>query len=113
MKDLIFLKIGGSIITKKEIKYPEINKNNLKRICSEIAEAYNKCDFNLVIVHGAGSFGHPIVKKTGINEGITKSGQVLSFAETQLLQNKLNSEVCKVLQEYKLPAIPVQPSASD
>ena len=112
MNGLIFLKIGGSIITKKEIKDPEINLKNLKRICSEIAQAYNENNFKLVIVHGAGSYGHPIVKKTGIHKGITKPDQVLSFAETQLLQNVLNSEVCKALQEFKLPAIPVQPSAS-
>ena len=112
MNNLIFLKIGGSIITKKEIKEPEINYKNLKRICKEISEVYTDNNIQLVIVHGAGSYGHPIVKKTGIDEGITKPDQVFSFAETQLLQNVLNTEVCKILQEFNLPAIPLQPSAS-
>ncbi len=112
MADLILLKIGGSIITQKDISEPLINEPNLERICEEIADGYKTGDFRLVIVHGAGSFGHPIVKKTGIHEGITRPNQVYSFAQTQLLQNKLNYEVCNVLQELKLPAIPLQPSAS-
>ncbi|NHI94142.1 MAG: amino acid kinase [Candidatus Lokiarchaeota archaeon] len=112
MNELIFLKIGGSIITQKEIQKPQLNFKNLKRICNEIAESYNDKSMKLVIIHGAGSYGHPIVKRTGIHEGISSPDQLLSFAETQVLQNILNSEVCKILQEFKLPAIPVQPSAS-
>ncbi len=79
---------------------------------SEIAKAYFEESFKLIIVHGAGSYGHPIVKRTGIDEGISRPDQVFSFAQTQLLQNKLNSEVCEILQYYKLPVIPIQPSAS-
>jgi len=112
MSDLVLLKIGGSIITQKDISEPKINQPNLERICEEIAESYQSGNFKLVIVHGAGSFGHPIVKRTGIHEGITRPNQVFSFAQTQLLQNRLNYEVCNMLQELKLPAIPVQPSAS-
>ena len=112
MVDLILLKIGGSIITKKDTKEPRINKENLKRICNEIAEGYNHKPRKLMIIHGAGSYGHPIVKRTGIHEGITRPDQIFSFAETQLLQNILNSEVCQALQDVRLPAIPVQPSAS-
>ena len=112
MSDLVLLKIGGSIITEKDVSEPTINEPNLERICEEIAESYKTGDFRLAIVHGAGSFGHPIVKRTGIHEGITRPNQVYSFAQTQLLQNMLNYEVCNMLQEFKLPAIPLQPSAS-
>jgi len=112
MTELILLKIGGSIITEKDVSEPKINTKNLRRICKEIAEGYEDGSIKLIIVHGAGSYGHPIVKRTGIHEGITRPEQVLSFAQTQVLQNILNSEVCQVLQEFHLPAIPVQPSAS-
>ncbi|MFX1294070.1 MAG: isopentenyl phosphate kinase [Promethearchaeota archaeon] len=112
MVELILLKIGGSIITKKSIQEPKIDSSNLKRISSEIAEVYKGRSFKLIIVHGAGSFGHPIVKRTGIHEGIIRQDQIFSFAETQLLQNRLNVEICQVLQEFNLPAIPIQPSAS-
>ncbi|MHA1277394.1 MAG: isopentenyl phosphate kinase [Candidatus Helarchaeota archaeon] len=112
MTELILLKIGGSIITKKDVNEPKIRTENLRRIAKEIHESYTGGTWNLVIIHGAGSFGHPIVKRTGIHEGITRPEQVFSFAETQLLQNRLNCAVCEALQEYNLPAIPIQPSAS-
>jgi isopentenyl phosphate kinase len=112
MKDLILLKLGGSVLTLKERDAPQINEANLRRIGREIAESYRAGNFNLVIIHGAGSYGHPIVKRTGIHEGITREDQIFSFAETQLLQNELNCEVCRLLQEFELPAIPIQPSAS-
>lgn len=112
MKDLVLLKLGGSIVTRKDEDAPTIDKANLKRIANEIKESYSKNSFKLVIIHGAGSYGHPIVKRTGIHEGITRNDQILSFAQTQLLQNKLNYQVCEILQEYSLPAIPFQPSSS-
>lgn len=112
MTPLILLKLGGSVITEKNVSEPMIKYENLNRICQEIAESYRSYSFNLIIVHGAGSYGHPIVKETGIHEGITRPEQILSFAKTQVLQNILNSEVCKTLQEFDLPAIPFQPSAS-
>jgi len=112
MENLIILKLGGSVITEKDLSEPKINRENLNRLSKEIAKAYFEQSMNLIIVHGAGSFGHPIVKRTGIHEGITRPDQVFSFAQTQLLQNKLNSEVCEILQYHKLPVIPIQPSAS-
>ena len=112
MKNLIILKLGGSVITEKDLSEPKINRENLNRLSSEIAKAYFEESMKLIIVHGAGSFGHPIVKRTGIHEGITHPDQVFSFAQTQLLQNKLNSAVCEILQYHKLPVIPFQPSAS-
>ena len=57
MKDLILIKIGGSLITDKTKPYttrPEV----IKRIAKEIKEAVSEKDVNLIIGHGAGSFGH-------------------------------------------------------
>jgi len=57
---LIILKLGGSIITKKESKEPLVDHDNLNRISKEIASSSFE---GLIIVHGAGSFGHPFAKK--------------------------------------------------
>ena len=48
---MIILKLGGSIITKKEAKEPTIDYENLNRITREIASSSTD---KLVIVHGAG-----------------------------------------------------------
>lgn len=112
MKDLILLKIGGSLITDKRKEKGTLNSANLRRIAREIKEGFNFERNSLIIIHGAGSYGHPIVKVTGINNGIKNQEQVLAFAKTQKLQNELNVRVCEELEKNGLPAIPFQPSAS-
>jgi len=42
MKDLIILKIGGSVITDKFSKTPKVSPENLRRISKEIASVYDK-----------------------------------------------------------------------
>jgi len=111
MKELIILKIGGSVITDKFSKIPKINEENLKRISKEIASVYDKEKMSLIIIHGAGSYGHLIVKETGIDKGIKTEEQLKAFAETQRLQNELNSIVTKYFIDSGLPTIPCQASA--
>jgi isopentenyl phosphate kinase len=112
MKDLIVLKIGGSVITDKFSDIPKINSDNLKRISKEIASVYIKNKMPLIIVHGVGSYGHVIVKRTGIGKGIKTESQLKDFAETQRLQNELNCIVTKYLINEGIPAFPCQASAS-
>ncbi|MFX1451056.1 MAG: isopentenyl phosphate kinase [Promethearchaeota archaeon] len=112
MKEIILLKIGGALITDKNKRDPTVNKENLQRIVNEIKEGFNPDINQLILIHGAGSYGHPIVKETGIDKGIKTKEQVLAFAKTQKLQNELNAIVCEKLEEAGLPAIPFQPSAS-
>ena len=109
---LIILKIGGSIITDKSSKKPKVNKKNLERISKEISESYSPEKFKLVLIHGAGSYGHQIVNRTGIDKGIKDEKQLLDFAETQRLQNKLNTIVTKKLIKEGVPAFPCQASVS-
>jgi len=106
---LTILKLGGSVITDKHSELPKVDFSNLNRLAGEIARARPE---QLIFMHGAGSYGHIIVKKTGIGSGIKTKEQVLAFAETQRLQNELNSIVCKALIERGVPAIPCQASAS-
>lgn len=112
MKPLIILKIGGSVITDRQNETPKLNRGNLERIAKEIAEGYNLEKMSLIILHGAGSYGHQIVKRTGIDKGISTKRQLVDFAETQRLQNELNCIVTEALIKSGLPAIPCQASAS-
>jgi isopentenyl phosphate kinase len=111
MKDLIILKIGGSVITDKFSEIPKVNLENLKRVSKEIASAYDKNKMSLIIIHGAGSYGHVIVKRTEIDKGIKTEQQLKDFAETQRLQNELNCIVTRYLIDAGLPAIPFQASS--
>ena len=109
--NLTILKIGGSVITDKFSDTPQIKQENLAKISKEISSAWNRKD-GLIIIHGAGSYGHVIVKRTGIDKGIKTDGQLRDFAETQRLQNELNCLVTKYLIAEGVPAFPLQASAS-
>ena len=111
MNDLIILKVGGSVITDKHSPEPMVNYEALHRIAKEIADGYDADNTGMVFIHGAGSYGHQIVKRTGINKGIEREDQKVAFAETQRLQNDLNSIVTKALIERGVPAIPVLASS--
>lgn len=105
---MIILKIGGSVITDRKSETPKVNFDNLRRIAKEISQYKGK----MILIHGAGSYGHQIVKRTGIHKGITNQDQIIAFAETQRLQNELNSIICNELIAAGVPAIPCQASAS-
>lgn len=109
---LVIIKLGGSVITDKKSEIPKVNLPIVERIAKEIAKIYSRKDLNLIIIHGVGSYGHQIVKKTGIDKGIEREEQLIAFAETQRLQNELNSIVTKIFIEVGLPTIPIQASSS-
>ncbi|OWT33009.1 amino acid kinase [Methanobrevibacter sp. 87.7] len=115
---MIILKIGGSIITNKDSIEPEVDYDNLNRISGEIAEAYNNESLDiadgLIIVHGAGSFGHPPAKKYKIGEPFTNEEYPLKrkgFSEIVLSMKKLNLCVCESLLKQGIPVVPIQTSA--
>lgn len=115
---MIILKIGGSIITDKNSIEPKVNYDNLDRISSEIANAFNNKSLDiadgLIIVHGAGSFGHPPAKKYKIGEPFNKEEYPLKrkgFSEIVLSMKKLDLYVCESLLKHGIPAIPMQTSA--
>ncbi len=109
-KDLIVLKLGGSVLTDKDTPFMP-NRANLDRLSKEVALGYNRDRNSLILVHGAGSFGHPMAYRTGIHEGITRPEQLLSFAEIQRWQNHWNVLVTGALQKVGLAATPCQASA--
>jgi isopentenyl phosphate kinase len=109
---LIILKLGGSVITRKNSLTPTLDSSNLIRIAEEISNSsYHK----LIIVHGAGSFGHPYAKKYSIGTEINSKEELArkkqGFSKTQNSVKNLNGLVCKHLMEQKIPTVSVQPSS--
>jgi len=104
----VVLKLGGSVITDKTSGRPRMRPGTLRRLVEEIRIARPA---KLIIVHGAGSFGHPIVEQTGIDRGLHGLAGRLAWAETQCWQNVLDVEVAATLGRAGIPAVPCQPSA--
>ncbi len=110
MQPLIFLKLGGSLITDKETTEtprPEV----LERVAREISDALDG-SFRLLMGHGSGSFGHVVGRKYGIRSGIRGPDGWYGFAATARAAARLNRLVTDALWKHGVPAISVQPSAS-
>jgi len=104
---LTVLKLGGSVITKKEKLFTP-NKRTITRLVKEIKFASVE---SLLVVHGGGSFGHPVAKKYGINEGFKDSSQILGFSKTHQAMVSLNKLILDTLIQEGIPAMTIQPSS--
>ncbi|KXB00562.1 hypothetical protein AKJ48_01700 [candidate division MSBL1 archaeon SCGC-AAA261O19] len=105
MKPLI-VKLGGSIITDKSKEFT-VREDALNRLAEELTSVEGP----LIVVHGGGSFGHPLASKYGINSGYENKSQLMGFALTHRAMEELNSAVVSTLQDASIPAVPIQPSA--
>jgi len=101
------LKLGGSVITDKE-KPLTPNLQAIERLADEISRANVS---SLLLVHGGGSFGHPVAERYGISEGYVDSSQILGFSATHLAMTLLNSWVMEALISHNIPAVEIHPSS--
>ena len=112
MKGLVILKLGGSVITRKAEGRPEVNHENLQNLAKEIAEARKTKEFPLIVVHGAGPFGHIPAKEYRLNDGLKKKEQIKGFVLTHQSMEKLNFVVVEELQKAGINAMAYQPSSA-
>lgn len=112
MRETLFLKLGGSLITDKtgvEVDRPQV----LARMGSEIEAARSqRPHLRLLLGHGSGSFGHVAAAKHGTRQGVRTPAQWVGYAEVSAAASRLNGLVMKALRQAELPAIAFQPSAS-
>ena len=111
---MIILKIGGSILTNKDAENSEVDDVSLKRIASEIKRSLDESDKDLIIVHGAGSFGHPPAKYYKIGEAFDESEfpqKRIGFCKTQNAVKKLNMLICEAFIQEDVPVVAVPASS--
>ena len=101
------LKLGGSVITHKD-EYFSTDNENIKRLAAEIKESNAE---SLIIVHGAGSFGHPVAKKYSISDGLRSKDQLIGFSETHQSMTRLNQIIVDTLLEAGVPSFGVSTSS--
>jgi isopentenyl phosphate kinase len=109
MNRLIFLKLGGSIITDKD----QTNTADIERI-GVIAQAINRAldqdqSLSLLIGHGSGSFGHHAAKKFGTREGVFSQQGWLGFSEVAMRARELNQIVMEQLVLAGIEAVSLSP----
>lgn len=84
------------------------NLPTIERLAEEISRANVS---PLVLVHGGGSFGHPVAEQYGLAEGYKDSSQVMGFSITHQAMTKLNKLIVSSLISHNIPAVEVQPSS--
>ncbi|MBX3053789.1 MAG: isopentenyl phosphate kinase family protein [Caldilineaceae bacterium] len=112
MPNLIFLKLGGSLITdKRQAETPRLDV--LSRLAEEIAAARRgDPTVRLVIGHGSGSFGHVTAARFGTRQGVHTPEEWLGFAATADAAARLNRIVTATLLAAGLPVWSIQPGAT-
>jgi isopentenyl phosphate kinase len=112
MNNLVFLKLGGSLITDK--KTPRTAREELiKHIAMEIAQAMNDDPLlQLILGHGSGSFGHYSGKKHGTRDGVSSQNEWYGFSEVRYDAALLNNLVMRNLKSAGLAAISFPPSSA-
>jgi isopentenyl phosphate kinase len=103
----IVLKIGGSVITDKNGELAA-RMQEMHRLVEEIQRANVR---NLIIVHGGGSFGHPVAQQYAIKEGFREENQKIGFAETHHVMTVLNGLFMDALIWRNVPAVSITPSS--
>jgi isopentenyl phosphate kinase len=104
---LVVLKLGGSVITDKE-KPMTPNPDAIQRLAKEIAEANVE---RIILVHGGGSFGHPLARQYKIKEGYEEASQIEGFSKIHQAMLELNKLVVDALIYHNIAAFSVSPSS--
>ncbi|MGI0141629.1 MAG: isopentenyl phosphate kinase [Candidatus Micrarchaeales archaeon] len=108
--ELYFIKLGGSIITDTS-KPSTHRKDQILRLLGEIKTAKKSKDFDLILGHGAGSFGHITAKQYRIDEGIINDESIKGIALTHKAMRDLNRIVIEAAEDVGLSLYPFAPSS--
>ena len=111
MSELVFLKLGGSLITEKDTP-AMLRPDVLRGAVQEIAAARKaQPELRILLGHGSGSFGHVPAKRHGTRKGVHTPEQWLGFVEVWRYASALNQAVMGGLAVSEQPALAFAPSA--
>jgi isopentenyl phosphate kinase len=110
--DLVFVKLGGSLITDKH-REATPRPEELRGLAEELAAARRAAPhLSVVLGHGSGSFGHWEANRHGTREGVSTPREWVGFARVSAAASRLNRIVVDTFLEAGVPVLSLQPSAS-
>ena len=112
MSELVFVKLGGSVITDKtqsETARPDLIARMAREVASALAQ---RGGLRLVLGHGSGSFGHMVARRFGTREGVHGAEAWRGLAEVATVAARLNRMVVDAFTGAGIPVWSLQPSAS-
>lgn len=112
MKTLVFLKLGGSLITDKHTPHAP-NREMISFLAGEIRSLLQtQSDLSLLLGHGSGSFGHVPASQYHTREGVHSAEEWEGFVHVWLEASALNRMVIELFADAGIPVISIAPSAS-
>jgi len=107
---LSIVKFGGSAITVKDRPFT-VRRRALRSMCSQVLRHVEKGG-KVVVVHGGGSFGHPLAVRYKLNMGLSSDESYVGVALTRLAMRRLNEEVVKEFMKLGGRPYALEPSSS-
>src|SRR6266702_3001291 len=103
---MLLVKLGGSVLTDKaRLRTPR--RAAIRRLARELAEVRKP----LLVVHGAGSYGHILARKHKLHEGGATEAKRSAAARVQADVKALDALVVDAMIDAGLAAVPIPPSA--
>ena len=125
MRELVFIKLGGSLITDKTKPYTPLLDVMDELALQIVTTLQSHPDLRLVIGHGAGSFGHVAASEYKTRDGYPQPSPLIhrerdtteenywkGFAEVWYQASSLNRYVMEALHKAGLRTIALPPSAN-
>lgn len=104
MRPVIIVKLGGSAVTHKGKDCTP----NLPLI-QDAADQLTSYKGRMILLHGAGSYGHPLAMNARLNDGYRSKNQLRAVSEIELQLDELSRIIGVSLLLSKIPFVPIKP----
>jgi isopentenyl phosphate kinase len=103
---MIIVKLGGSAVTDKSKDFtPRLE------VIENVASQMSTTTEQMILVHGGGSYGHPLAKEYNLHKGFSDNSQLSGVSQTRYSMTQLNQIILSILLRHGVNAVSVQPSA--
>ena len=110
-KKIVFIKLGGSLITEKDKPYTA-REDIIQKLAREIKNVVSaNPEIQFILGTGGGSFAHYPVIKHNLKNGISDESQLIGFCETHEGTSRLNNIVIQQLLLQGVSACCINPSS--
>jgi len=100
------IKLGGSVLTDKTQL-----ATFKKEVMDELSKQLSSHTEQMILIHGAGSFGHITAEQYNLQSGFQDHSQLQGFSVTHALVQQLNNYVLESLHKANIPAVSLPPHA--
>lgn len=112
IENLTIIKIGGSVATYKDnVKVPALREGTIRQLAKELNSYLKKEGERIILVNGAGSFGHPLAKKYDLSNLNKKQKNKLGVSLTHYSAQKLNYLLGEIFLKENCPVFHLSPAS--